>query len=118
MTRPFPTSPSAASASARTPLTTGRIVAAALAMIDGGGVEALSMRKLASALGVDPMSIYHHVPNKQALLQGVYQQVLQELPIPRGVPGSGETLRQDHEGARVLLVEDNAINREVAVELL
>jgi len=36
----------------------------------------------------------------------------------QGVPGSGESLRQDHEGARVLLVEDNAINREVAVELL
>ena len=34
------------------------------------------------------------------------------------MPGSGESLRQDHEGARVLLVEDNAINREVAVELL
>lgn len=87
MNRSFPTSPRAAASPARTPLTTERIVAAALAMIDVGGVEALSMRKLASALGVDPMSIYHHVPNKQALLQGVYQQVLQELPIPRAGPG-------------------------------
>jgi AcrR family transcriptional regulator len=67
----------------RAPLTADRIHAAALALVDEAGVEALSMRKLATALGVDPMSIYHHVPGKQALLHGVFQRVLRELPIPR-----------------------------------
>ena len=68
---------------ARTPLSPDRIHEAALALIDAQGVEALSMRRLAAALGVDPMSIYHHVPGKQALLEGVYERVLRELAIPR-----------------------------------
>ena len=67
----------------RAPLTPDRIHAAALALVDEAGVESLSMRKLATVLGVDPMSIYHHVPGKQVLLHGVFQRVLQELPIPR-----------------------------------
>ena len=68
---------------ARVPLTPARIHDAALELADAQGLEALSMRRLATALGVDPMSIYHHVPGKQALLHGVFQRVLQELPIPR-----------------------------------
>lgn len=67
---------------ARVPLSVERICEAALALVDSAGLEALSMRRLAAALAVDPMSIYHHVPNKQALLQGVYQRVLEELPLP------------------------------------
>ncbi|NBM18647.1 DNA primase, partial [Streptomyces sp. GC420] len=42
--------------------------AAALRLIDADGVEALTMRKLATALDANPMSLYHHVPNKDALL--------------------------------------------------
>lgn len=75
-------------AAPREPLSARRIHAAALELIDAHGIEALSMRRLAAALGVDPMSIYHHVPGKQALLQGVYQAVLQELAIPRRGAGS------------------------------
>ena len=67
----------------RVPLSPERIRAAALALVDADGVDALSMRRLAAALDVDPMSIYHHVPNKQALLQSVYERVLEELPVPR-----------------------------------
>lgn len=67
----------------RTPLSARRIHAAALALIDEQGIDGLSMRRLASVLGVDPMSIYHHVPGKQALLQGVYQEALRGLAIPR-----------------------------------
>ena len=47
------------------------IYTAALRLIDADGVGALSMRKLAAVLGVNPMSLYHHVPNKAALLRGV-----------------------------------------------
>lgn len=80
---------------AREPLSPGRIHGAALALIDAHGIEALSMRRLAAALGVDPMSIYHHVPGKQALLHGVFQAVLEELAIPRRGPGGWQAvLRQ------------------------
>jgi AcrR family transcriptional regulator len=52
-------------------LTEEGIYAAALGLIDREGITALSMRKLAAVLGVNPMSLYHHVPNKAALLRGV-----------------------------------------------
>ncbi|MEW2328719.1 TetR/AcrR family transcriptional regulator C-terminal domain-containing protein [Micromonospora chersina] len=52
-------------------LTERGIYTAALRLIDADGVGALSMRKLAGVLGVNPMSLYHHVPSKAALLRGV-----------------------------------------------
>lgn len=73
----------AARGEARERLTAARIHEVALALADANGLDGLSMRRLAAALRVDPMSIYHHVPDKQALLQGVFQRVLEELPVPR-----------------------------------
>lgn len=79
----------------RQPLTPDRIYRAALELIEQNGVDDLSMRKLAGALGVDAMSIYHHVENKQALLQGVFQTVQEELPLPDPMPPDWkEALRQ------------------------
>jgi AcrR family transcriptional regulator len=52
-------------------LTRDAILRAALKIVDTAGVDALSMRKLAGQLGVNPMSIYHHVENKAALLDGL-----------------------------------------------
>ncbi|MFD3656700.1 TetR/AcrR family transcriptional regulator [Streptomyces sp. NPDC058620] len=57
------------------PLTQDGIYAMALRLIDADGVEALTMRKLATALDANPMSLYHHVPNKDALLRGVARTV-------------------------------------------
>ncbi|MFK0284416.1 TetR/AcrR family transcriptional regulator [Streptomyces sp. NPDC090499] len=57
------------------PLTEAGIYAAALRLIDEDGVEALTMRKLATALDANPMSLYHHVPNKEAVLRGVARTV-------------------------------------------
>ena len=56
-------------------LTKDGILRAALRIVDADGVEALSMRKLAADLGVNPMSIYHHLPGKAAVLNGVTQLV-------------------------------------------
>jgi AcrR family transcriptional regulator len=50
-------------------------------MIDAHGIEALTMRRLAAALGVDPMAIYRHLRDKQAVLAGVVNQVFAELQI-------------------------------------
>jgi AcrR family transcriptional regulator len=49
------------------PLSHERIVSTALALVDEKGLPALSMRRLATALGVDPMAIYYYLPNKAAL---------------------------------------------------
>ncbi|MQY40542.1 hypothetical protein SRB17_85750 [Streptomyces sp. RB17] len=57
------------------PLTEAGIYAAALRLIDEDGAEALTMRKLATVLDANPMSLYHHVPNKEAVLRGVTRMV-------------------------------------------
>jgi AcrR family transcriptional regulator len=56
---------------ARAPLKPERIAAEALALVDESGLESLSMRQLASRLGVEAMSIYHHFPSKDALLTAI-----------------------------------------------
>lgn len=60
-----------------------RIAEKALEIIDSDGVEALTMRRLASALGVNPMAPYHYYPNKKALLEAATQLVLAEVDAPR-----------------------------------
>lgn len=62
-------------------LTPELIHATALAMVDADGIDGLSMRKLAATLGVNPMSLYHHVPNKAALLQGISRLAVDDLRI-------------------------------------
>lgn len=57
----------------REPVTKERIFSAALALIDSEGVEALTMRRLAKDLGVEAMALYHHVPNKEAIYDGVVE---------------------------------------------
>jgi len=63
-------------------LTRQRIVDAALALVDAGGISGLSMRKLGDRLGVDPMSVYHYIPNKDALLRAVVEHVFAAMPVP------------------------------------
>ncbi|MFL1430580.1 MULTISPECIES: TetR/AcrR family transcriptional regulator [unclassified Nocardiopsis] len=60
-------------------LSSAYIASMALSFIDRFGLEALSMRKLGSALGVDPMTIYHYVPNKSALYDGVVDTIYGEV---------------------------------------
>ncbi len=58
------------------------ILAAALRLVDDEGIDALTMRRLASELGVNPMSIYHHLPNKAAVLAGLAELVFAGLELP------------------------------------
>lgn len=58
------------------------IVDVACALVAEHGLAALSMRRLGDALGVDPMAVYHHVPNKRALLSLVTERVVGGLPVP------------------------------------
>jgi AcrR family transcriptional regulator len=57
------------------------VLAAALEIIDRDGADGLSMRRLARALGRDPMILYRHAPNKAALLDGVAETVLAQLKV-------------------------------------
>jgi AcrR family transcriptional regulator len=60
------------------------ILGAAMALIDRDGAESLTMRSLAAELGVEAMSLYRHVDSKEALLEGVAEQLMGEIE-PRGV---------------------------------
>ncbi len=62
------------------------IVAVALRLIDEQGMAALSMRKLAAELGVDPMAIYHYLPGKEAVLAALVEDVFSRLRV---TPASG-----------------------------
>ncbi|MCC6622229.1 MAG: TetR/AcrR family transcriptional regulator C-terminal domain-containing protein [Deltaproteobacteria bacterium] len=69
----------------REPLTRARIVAAAVALADAGGTAGLSMRGLAQALGIEAMSLYHHVAHKDALLDLMVDAIFERLaPTPDG----------------------------------
>ncbi len=63
------------------PLTRDRIIAAAVDVIERDGVTAISMRKIASELGCAVMSLYNHVPSKEALLDGVAEYVLAGIRV-------------------------------------
>src|SRR5687767_10217410 len=61
-------------------LTRDRVVQAGLRLVDRDGVEALTMRRLGRELGVEAMSLYGYVDNKQDLLEGVLARVYAEMP--------------------------------------
>jgi AcrR family transcriptional regulator len=60
------------------------VLAAALALVDEEGLEALTMRRLGERLGRDPMALYRYAANRAALLDGVAERVLAELVLGEG----------------------------------
>ena len=68
------------------PLDLGELLDAALALVDAEGLEALTMRRLAAAVGVEAMSLYHHVPSKEALLDLVVDWMRAEMRLPDNAP--------------------------------
>lgn len=66
-------------AARRVPLSRDRVLAAAVELADGVGIEALSMRRLAQELGVVPMALYKHVANKEELLDGMVDAIVAEI---------------------------------------
>lgn len=67
---------------ARPPLTRDAVLRAAVRLADEHGLAALSMRKLAQTLGVEAMSLYNHVANKDDLLDGIADLVVAEMAPP------------------------------------
>src|SRR5213596_3087062 len=66
----------------RLPLSRERVLEAAIRIADEGGIEALTMRKLARELGVEAMSLYNHVANKDDLVDGIVDLVVSEIDLP------------------------------------
>ncbi|UAK32482.1 TetR/AcrR family transcriptional regulator C-terminal domain-containing protein [Nocardia asteroides] len=75
------------------PITRAVVLTAALGIIDRDGVDGLSMRRLAEAVGRDPMVIYRHVPNKAAVLDGVAEVVMAQLSVDAADPDWAGQLR-------------------------
>src|SRR3954447_7204088 len=72
---------------ARRALSTDAIVETGLRIADEDGIEAVSMRRIALALGVGTMSLYHHVADKEELLELMADAISGELLVPGGVLG-------------------------------
>jgi len=77
----------------RTPLSRDRVLHTAVAIADAGGLGSLTIRSLAGDLGVKPMSVYHHVANKEAILDGIVDLVFAEIELP---PGAGAWRAEMH----------------------
>ncbi|MFJ9074623.1 TetR/AcrR family transcriptional regulator C-terminal domain-containing protein [Streptomyces sp. NPDC102278] len=88
----------------RAPLNRERVLRAAIALADEGGVESLSMRKLAQELGVVPMALYKHVPNKERLLDGMVDTVVARIDFPASGSGWKDAVRGRVLSARRVLV--------------
>ena len=68
----------------REPLSRDRVLATAMAVADAEGLPAVTMRRVASGLGVEAMSLYHHLHGKEALLDGLVEGVLLEIEAAIG----------------------------------
>src|SRR6266487_3899674 len=77
----------------RLPLSRDRILRAALALADEGGIDALTMRKLGQMLGFEAMSLYNHVANKDDVLDGILDLVLAESEPPSPAGGWDAAIR-------------------------
>jgi AcrR family transcriptional regulator len=73
----------------RAPLSRERVLRAAMTLADGLGIEAVTMRRLAQDLGVEAMSLYHHVAGKDEIRDGIVDLALAEIELPRDVPAAG-----------------------------
>src|SRR5665213_3294358 len=87
----------------RTPLTRERVLMAAVNLADENGIVALSMRKLGETLGVEAMSLYNHVANKDELLDGMVDLVFSEIDLPSGADDWKTAMRRRAQSARQAL---------------
>jgi TetR/AcrR family tetracycline transcriptional repressor len=83
----------ATEAPARERLDRRRVLQAALEVIDRDGLDALTMRRLATELEVDPMTVHHHARGKESLLDGVAELLWEEVEHPRPPRDAKDVLR-------------------------
>ena len=88
----------------RDPLSRERVLRAAVVLADESGIESLSMRKLGQELGVEAMSLYNHVANKDDILDGIVDLVFSEIELPSGKVGWRTAMRRRAISAREALL--------------
>ena len=87
----------------REPLTRDRILRQAIALADREGLAKLTMRRLGDAMGVEAMSLYNHLKNKDDLLDGMVDAVAGEFRVPTGVPWRAALTARAHRAHEVLM---------------
>jgi len=92
--------PSKPATGRRIPLSRERVLRVAVAFADESGIGSLTMRKLGEALGVEAMSLYNHVANKDELLDGMVDLVFGEIGLPSGGADWRTAMRQRAVSAR------------------
>lgn len=88
----------------RAPVTFERVIDTAMRLADEGGLDALTMRSLAAALKVEPMSLYHHVANKDEILDAMVERVFTAMPRPTGKSWK-KAMRERAHATRAALLE-------------
>ena len=78
----------------RRPLNRERVIDAAVALADRDGLDALTMRQLGSELGVEAMSLYKHVANKDEILDAMVDLVISEIALPTEDAGWKDAMRE------------------------
>jgi AcrR family transcriptional regulator len=81
-----------------------RVLRAAIDLADRGGIDSLSMRNLGQEVGVEAMSLYNHVRNKEDILNGIVDVVFSEIEVPSGPAGWVAAMRQRAISARQALL--------------
>ncbi|GAA4943636.1 TetR/AcrR family transcriptional regulator C-terminal domain-containing protein [Streptomonospora halophila] len=89
--------------SARTPLSRERVIRTAVAVADEKGSAALTMRAIAEPLGVEAMSLYHHVAGREDVLDGMVDAVFGEIDLPPGGTDWKSAMRHRATSVRAVL---------------
>ncbi len=90
-------------AGGRAPLSRARALDEAMSLADSGGLDQLTMRRLAEVLGVEAMSLYHHVANKDDILDGIVDRVFAEIEATSKTAPWKEAMRRRAHSARAAL---------------
>ncbi len=97
----------------RLPLTRDRVLRAALALADKGGLEKLTMRSIGQKLGVEAMSLYNHVANKEDVIDGMVDLVFSEIDLPIAGTDWKAAMRE-----RAIAVRDALLRHRWAIGLM
>jgi len=114
----MPSQPGPSRPRKREPLTRERIVEAALAVVEEDGLAAFSTRKLGQRLRCEAMSIYHHFPSKQHLLDALVEHAIASVDVPDPGPDADARLRRVLDSYRAMARRWPALFPLVAVHRL
>jgi hypothetical protein len=98
----------------RTPLTRERVLRAAITIADQTGIESLSMRRVGQEVGVEAMSLYNHVANKDDLLDGMIDVLVSEIDVPANGGDWRMALRGSILSARAVMLRHPWVPRLIA----